>query len=89
MTLSGDYVAKHVALGDASTTGDSWLLVLHAGDESVIVTLPGFKYGERFVPALDAGLPRAPLPSCETVVMFLLVCLEAARCKSGSRFSQR
>ena len=33
----------------------SWLVVLHAGAEGVLVTLPGREYGERFSPVLDTG----------------------------------
>ena len=33
----------------------SWLIVLHAGAEGVLVTLPGPEYGERFSPVLDTG----------------------------------
>ncbi len=37
---------------------DSWLLVLHAGAEDIEFTLPGDRYGERFIPVLDSGTPR-------------------------------
>ncbi|MBA2695432.1 MAG: glycogen debranching enzyme GlgX, partial [Actinobacteria bacterium] len=33
----------------------SWLIVLHAGAEGVLVTLPGPEFGERFSPVLDTG----------------------------------
>ncbi len=32
---------------------DSWLLVLHAGDAEITVTLPAAEYGKRYVPVLD------------------------------------
>ncbi|WP_156753486.1 glycogen debranching protein GlgX [Actinokineospora pegani] len=37
---------------------DSWLLLLHAGQEPVEVTLPSNRYGSRFIPVLDSGTPR-------------------------------
>ncbi|MGH3717783.1 MAG: glycogen debranching protein GlgX [Pseudonocardiaceae bacterium] len=36
---------------------DSWLLVLHAGAHSIMVTLPGPAYGRRYEPVLDTGSP--------------------------------
>lgn len=42
----------------------SWVLVLHAGADPVVVTLPGPGYGERYLPVLDTsspdGVPGAP-----------------------------
>jgi len=37
---------------------DSWLILLHAGDEPIEVALPGVRYGERFEPVLDTTTPR-------------------------------
>jgi glycogen operon protein len=37
---------------------DSWLVLLHAGDEPIEMTLPGPRFGDVFVPALDTGTPR-------------------------------
>ena len=37
---------------------DSWLVLLHAGDEPVEMTLPGTAFGDVFVPVLDSGTPR-------------------------------
>ncbi|MGB3443313.1 MAG: glycogen debranching protein GlgX [Actinophytocola sp.] len=37
---------------------DSRLVLLHAGDEPVEVTLPGPAFGHAFVPVLDSGTPR-------------------------------
>jgi glycogen operon protein len=37
---------------------DSWLLLLHAGDDTVEVELPAARYGERFEPVLDSTTPR-------------------------------
>jgi glycogen operon protein len=36
---------------------DSWLLVLHAGAQPIMVTLPDREYGERYEPVLDTGSP--------------------------------
>jgi isoamylase len=36
---------------------DSWLLVLHAGAQPIMVTLPDQEYGERYEPVLDTGSP--------------------------------
>ncbi|HEY6423681.1 MAG TPA: glycogen debranching protein GlgX [Pseudonocardiaceae bacterium] len=36
---------------------DSWLVVLHAGEQPIIVTLPGPEYGEHYAPVLDTGSP--------------------------------
>ena len=74
-----------------SEYGERFMLALHTGtpDGTRARLVPGApESGSRWLCG-PAGLPLAPLPSCETVVMFLLVCLEVARCKSGSRFSQR
>jgi isoamylase len=37
---------------------DSWLLVLHAGDGAIEVTLPAARYGQRFEPVLDSATRR-------------------------------
>ncbi len=45
---------------------DSWLLLLHAGDEPLEVTLPSARYGERFELVLDSasrrGTPDSTVP---------------------------
>jgi glycogen operon protein len=45
---------------------DSWLLLLHAGDEPMDVKLPGYHYGTQFAPVLDSrsrrGVPASPAP---------------------------
>ncbi|MFL6140262.1 MAG: glycogen debranching protein GlgX [Labedaea sp.] len=45
---------------------DSWLILLHAGDEPVDLRLPGHHYGTRFEPVLDSrsrrGMPTSPAP---------------------------
>jgi glycogen operon protein len=45
---------------------DSWLLLLHAGDDPLEVTLPGARYGERFELVLDSasrrGTPESTVP---------------------------
>ncbi|MGH3760162.1 glycogen debranching protein GlgX [Actinophytocola sp.] len=46
---------------------DSWLVVLHAGDEPVEVTLPGGEFGEKFVPVLDTGTRRGT-PASDTAL---------------------
>ena len=46
---------------------DSWLVLLHAGDEPVEVTLPGGAFGEEFVPVLDSGTPRGT-PASDTAL---------------------
>jgi glycogen operon protein len=52
-TRAGELIADH-----------SWLLLLHADDEPVEVTLPGPVYGETFKPTLDTttadGSPANP-----------------------------
>jgi glycogen operon protein len=54
---------------------DSWLLLLHAGDDAAEVTLPGEEFGEKFVPVLDTGARRgtpaaeAALPPGTTLTM--------------------
>ncbi|MBB4908104.1 glycogen debranching protein GlgX [Actinophytocola algeriensis] len=37
---------------------DSWLVLVHAGDEPAEVTLPGPAFGDAFIPVLDSGTPR-------------------------------
>jgi isoamylase len=44
---------------------DSWLLLLHAGDEETEVTLPNVHYGERFEPVLDSDARRGTPASTE------------------------
>jgi glycogen operon protein len=46
---------------------DSWLVLLHAGDEPAEVTLPGGEFGEKFVPVLDTGTPRGA-PASDTAI---------------------
>ncbi|MGB6165638.1 MAG: glycogen debranching protein GlgX [Pseudonocardiaceae bacterium] len=54
---------------------DSWLLVLHAGPQPIMIALPGPEYGERYEPVLDTGSPdggpihpRSRRPSTRTAV---------------------
>jgi len=42
---------------EAASEPTSWLIVLHAGAEGVLVTLPGPELGERFELVLDTGSP--------------------------------
>jgi isoamylase len=46
---------------------DSWLVLLHAGEDEVEVRLPGAEFGEKFVPELDTGTPRGMPPSDTTL----------------------
>ncbi|MGH3879561.1 MAG: glycogen debranching protein GlgX [Actinophytocola sp.] len=46
---------------------DSWLLLLHAGDEPVEVRLPAGEFGEKFVPVLDTGVRRGT-PAAEAAL---------------------
>ncbi|HEV2782101.1 MAG TPA: glycogen debranching protein GlgX [Actinophytocola sp.] len=45
---------------------DSWLVLLHAGDRPIDVTLPGVRYGKRYEPELDTtsrrGTPASSIP---------------------------
>jgi isoamylase len=60
MWIDGTDVRSHPMV--AAT--DSWLLVLHAAANSIMFTLPGPEYGQRFEPVLDTdcpdGLPAHP-----------------------------
>jgi glycogen operon protein len=38
-------------------SGDSWLLLLHAGGEATQFTLPAARYGDDYEPVLDSGSP--------------------------------
>jgi isoamylase len=53
MWINGADVRSH----PLSPATDSWLLVLHAGAHSIMVTLPDPEYGERYEPVLDTGIP--------------------------------
>jgi glycogen operon protein len=53
MWINGADVRSH----PPSPSADSWLLVLHAGPQPIMVTLPGPEYGERYEPVLDTGSP--------------------------------
>ncbi len=53
MWIDGTDVRSH----PSPPVTDSWLLVLHAGAGSIVVTLPGREYGERYEPVLDTGSP--------------------------------
>lgn len=53
MWINGADVRSHPPPPDT----DSWLLVLHAGAHSIMVTLPGPEYGQRYEPVLDTGSP--------------------------------
>jgi isoamylase len=53
MWIDGADVRSHPPGG----TTDSWLLVLHAGPHSIMFTLPGTEYGERYEPVLDTVSP--------------------------------
>jgi isoamylase len=44
---------------------DSWLLLLHAGDSPIEITLPAARYGSQFEPVLDSGTARG-VPADET-----------------------
>jgi len=46
---------------------DNWLLLLHAGEDAIEVTLPGVGFGDVFVPVLDSGTPRG-VPTEETAL---------------------
>ncbi|MGI9063887.1 MAG: glycogen debranching protein GlgX [Pseudonocardiaceae bacterium] len=52
MWIDGTDVRSHPR-GDSA----SWLIVLHAGAEGILVTLPGPEYGHRYEPVLDTGSP--------------------------------
>jgi glycogen operon protein len=54
--FGGDDVRGHGPLGD-TMTDDSWLIVLHAADTPVSVTLPGLPYGDRYTLVLDTDQP--------------------------------
>lgn len=53
----------------ARLSDDSWLIVLHAGEAEITVTLPGLPYGDSYTPVLDTATPdgqptdTGPLPS--------------------------
>jgi isoamylase len=51
MWIDGTDVRSH----PLAAAADSWLLVLHAGAQPIICTLPGAEYGERYEPVLDTG----------------------------------
>ena len=53
MWIDGSDVRSHPS--PAAT--DSWLLVLHAGAQPIMYTLPSAEYGQRYEPVLDTGSP--------------------------------
>ncbi|HEX2301467.1 MAG TPA: glycogen debranching protein GlgX [Pseudonocardiaceae bacterium] len=51
MWIDGTDVRSH----PAEPAADSWLLILHAAAQPIMVTLPGAEFGERYEPVLDTG----------------------------------
>ncbi|MGH4025871.1 MAG: glycogen debranching protein GlgX, partial [Pseudonocardiaceae bacterium] len=51
MWIDGTDVRSH----PAEPAADSWLLILHAASHSIMITLPGAEFGERYEPVLDTG----------------------------------
>ena len=74
MWVNGRDVRGHGPVGQP-LFDDSWLLVLHAGEEPVRFTLPDVPFGDAFVPELDTGTPSGvpddatPLPGGEELVL--------------------
>jgi glycogen operon protein len=62
--FDGNDVRGHGPLGDA-LSDDSWLIVLHAADSPVSVTLPGLPYGDRYTLVLDTDRPTGEPESTE------------------------
>ncbi|MGS0688535.1 glycogen debranching protein GlgX [Nakamurella sp. GG22] len=56
MWINGRDVRGYSAGGDP-VTDDSWLLVLHAGENPMTLVLPGPPWGNRYFPVLDTDSP--------------------------------
>jgi glycogen operon protein len=64
MWVNGAEVAGHGPHGEL-LTDDSWLLILHSGQDSIEVTLPDGEFGSAYVPMLDTGSPDGSPPDSD------------------------
>ncbi|MET1037274.1 MAG: glycogen debranching enzyme GlgX, partial [Aeromicrobium sp.] len=58
-------------------TDHSWLLLMHAGDEPIDITLPGAEFGSTFEPTLDTTTPDGAPVSDERLPARAVVTLQA------------